>query len=1102
MALNSGRIAHSHSKTLNLVTESVERALTSLGEALAVSNREQRAQREAYTNLLKVTNDSLVSALTDTLALPQTQGLREEVERFTRKLCLDDNIGYLLDILCEKLGANAISGSSNPIVFQSLVSPVQLYLQDWVAIEQTFNNLDSIDDQSRDHCQREIFTSVLRQHALDHSEMFESFRTRIRHGWLIASLKDCFARFDLYNQGGEEVLTHQFSRHLDGLTDEVRTAFSAELGDLRQTFLELVERLHLHWLWLKDPDHPEGMLDFDLEHFDLDGLYHDHDIQTTAIEPLIRALCQAVDDRAQGCFAAIRALLRERVLPPLLSHLDSIETLLDKHKEAFRTAQDGLTSWGKIHNDLQAARDEFLRRMQDYQAWFDFEESAVRDFTLPEIIRLAWEVTSDVDGVRLKRHRIQTPRYLFDEDANKLFLQGAGFSDLMEVFKVLFQNVVYHANPQPESNTLTTTIEVHIETDLNVHPTRLAFTVASTCSAGSDPSALLVALNDQTERRKRMHQKQGSGLATVQETLMNRLPGVAGKILDLSCQKRKCKPGSPWFSVEAELFIHEPGSSWQPSPEEAGFFRALPLEDLLEQARLSGLKALIIEDQEPKYLALKAYLRERLPDAVILNTWDMETSARLLIHPGVRFDLVLLDMTLPTEPSPDAPLKPLAGLALLKIMSIRKVCAATIIVTQYSNWQSEAKQDTRQYIEDLSARCHHDFKQNFLGAIRFSHTELSWRKGLDALLDKRQPIDQTDWKRQVQDLEDRLKKRPQDRNIRRQLARLYLDLQDFRQALLHYRQLEHGQIDDPELYSGLALTYSGLGMATDAQEALDRYRAISGTTAENLQQKLLTGQLQHIDKSRQLLRQDEMMTTLGRIARGIAHEFRTPLQTILAHSGFAKTQLPPITESNELAETFSAIDQQVRRMNAMIEHIEGLAKGNKEIRSATNLNEVIQQALRFHDEQFKRRGIKLELKLLDKLPPVHANALLLEQVFINLTLNAIDALEAFSKERSSCDEPSIYIETRRLIRDGYEWVRVRFADNGPGIADGLGETLFLPFETSKEPGKGMGLGLTIARDTLKELGGDIFLDESHSPGACFLIEIPSQQPSQELNHAI
>ncbi|MEK8016006.1 MAG: hypothetical protein VSS75_003995, partial [Candidatus Parabeggiatoa sp.] len=122
------------------------------------------------------------------------------------------------------------------------------------------------------------------------------------------------------------------------------------------------------------------------------------------------------------------------------------------------------------------------------------------------------------------------------------------------------------------------------------------------------------------------------------------------------------------------------------------------------------------------------------PDSHIVHTWDLETSARLIVKAGVQFDLAILDMTLPTEPRPDAPLKSLAGLSLLKIMQIRQVPIPTIIVTQYSNWSSEEQYETRQFIEHLTQNCQRDFPDNFKGAIRFSHTELTWQEELKRYL--------------------------------------------------------------------------------------------------------------------------------------------------------------------------------------------------------------------------------------------------------------------------------------------------------------------------------------------------------------------------------
>ncbi len=338
----------------------------------------------------------------------------------------------------------------------------------------------------------------------------------------------------------------------------------------------------------------------------------------------------------------------------------------------------------------------------------------------------------------------------------------------------------------------------------------------------------------------------------------------------------------------------------------------------------------------------------------------------------------------------------------------------------------------------------------------------------------------------IEDLENRLKTHPDDRNARLRLARLYLEKDEYHRAVEHYKQLSLSEHERPEVHEGLALAYSGLGWEREAQKHLKLFEKIKSDAAPALQHQMTIGQLKRIKERQKALMQDEMMATLGSIARGAAHEFRTPLQVIQAKVDFANRYLLKKNPTrDDLQKVFSVIETQVGRMTGLVRHIQKLASGDKTIKSSVNVNEVINSALDLQRRQLAAHDIQIHQRLAEKPPLIMANPFPLEQAFLNLLLNSKAALETVSEQTRI-----ISIRTLAIVKKSREIVVVEFGDNGPGVPEENRERIFEPFFTTREPGKGMGLGLSFVRDALSEVGGSIRLNAGAERGAHFIIELP------------
>jgi len=148
---------------------------------------------------------------------------------------------------------------------------------------------------------------------------------------------------------------------------------------------------------------------------------------------------------------------------------------------------------------------------------------------------------------------------------------------------------------------------------------------------------------------------------------------------------------------------------------------------------------------------------------------------------------------------------------------------------------------------------------------------------------------------------------------------------------------------------------------------------------------------------------------------------------------------------------------------------------------------VIEKAFEFFAQQLKLREIETAWELEKSIPKIMADPGQLEQVFINLFLNARDAIEQrYGSQRPLVGEKKITVKTKS---DGKKIV-CQICDTGIGVSEAQKDRVFEPFFTTKEVGKGMGLGLSISYGIVKEFGGTIRVVPNNPEGACFILEFP------------
>lgn len=230
--------------------------------------------------------------------------------------------------------------------------------------------------------------------------------------------------------------------------------------------------------------------------------------------------------------------------------------------------------------------------------------------------------------------------------------------------------------------------------------------------------------------------------------------------------------------------------------------------------------------------------------------------------------------------------------------------------------------------------------------------------------------------------------------------------------------------------------------------------------------------------------QSGKMAALGELAAGIAHELNQPLQGIRGYAQELQAVALPLVQGkesgNEVEAGLREIVSNVDKMANIIDYLRAFTRKSVEKHEMTDVHHAIDEAMKMLSRQFASRGIAVERTFGD-IPMIYANPLQLEQVFINLATNARDAIEATGRGKGT-----IRIHTRK----SGNFVEILFKDDGVGMSDRTKTKIFNPFFTTKEVGKGMGLGLSLSYGIMSKLQGSIIVESELGKGAAFVIRIP------------
>ncbi len=257
----------------------------------------------------------------------------------------------------------------------------------------------------------------------------------------------------------------------------------------------------------------------------------------------------------------------------------------------------------------------------------------------------------------------------------------------------------------------------------------------------------------------------------------------------------------------------------------------------------------------------------------------------------------------------------------------------------------------------------------------------------------------------------------------------------------------------------------------------------------------------------------EKVASVGRLAAGVAHEIGNPLGAI---NGYAHVIRSRAGTSPDVADALNGLEREAARIDRIVRGMLDYARPRRRTAEPIDVNAVVHQSLEMLGDQGALRKLDVHLNLGDTLPPLSGDPHELQQVLVNLLLNAVDAMDgegdvtiytaeisfaevAGEEVRRSGDPGSLSNQREpnarlrawlNTVGEPKSVIKMMVADSGPGIPWNDVERIFDPFFTTKEPGKGTGLGLAMVSRIVEGLGGAVWVRASREGGAAFEMLFP------------
>ena len=280
-------------------------------------------------------------------------------------------------------------------------------------------------------------------------------------------------------------------------------------------------------------------------------------------------------------------------------------------------------------------------------------------------------------------------------------------------------------------------------------------------------------------------------------------------------------------------------------------------------------------------------------------------------------------------------------------------------------------------------------------------------------------------------------------------------------------------------------------LASSCNVMRDRLRAALGEInqfTQKLESKVeeRTRQLQAAQKK---LVQSDRLASLGQLSASVAHEINNPVSGVLNLSMLMQRMLKedgvPPARVEEFRKYLSQVTGETARVGRIVSDLLAFSRRGKPQRAPADLNKIVRTTLSLAQHKMKLSNVAVEVHLCEDLPAAPCDPSQIQQVVLNLLLNAAEATQTKTERR-------VTITTEADKED----VRLIVADNGEGIPPENLTKIFDPFFTTKSDGKGVGLGLAVSYGIVQAHGGEIEVKSVVGEGTTFTVSLPLEQPAQ------
>ena len=241
----------------------------------------------------------------------------------------------------------------------------------------------------------------------------------------------------------------------------------------------------------------------------------------------------------------------------------------------------------------------------------------------------------------------------------------------------------------------------------------------------------------------------------------------------------------------------------------------------------------------------------------------------------------------------------------------------------------------------------------------------------------------------------------------------------------------------------------------------------------------LNHMLQEVEHRHEIMVQSHKLRAVGRLTAGVAHELNNPINNIMLTAALLQEDYQSLPES-ERVEMITDLVEQAERSRKIVRNLLDFARESEMQLGRLEVSEIVNESIALVANQLKLSKIKVDVQIDDNLPPVDGDRQYLNQIFVNLILNAVDAMP---------DGGTLSVTAEAASEASFLAIKVE--DTGAGIPEHIRQSIFDPFFTTKPTGKGTGLGLPVSLGIARRHGGDIRVQSSPGRGTTFTVLLPA-----------